>query len=101
MKFKTLIVALTLLFSLVFMNSNNLHAQKERNQIDEQYKWDLTHLYTTEEDWQKAKQELTDEIPTIESFKGNLTKSSDQLLACLDFDSEWSKKASCLPFLQR
>ncbi len=95
MKIKTLTVALTLLLFL-FMNSKSLLAQKERSEIDNRYKWDLTHLFTSEEDWQKAKKELIAELPKIESFKGTLTKSSAQLLACLDFNTEFSKKAALL-----
>jgi oligoendopeptidase F len=96
MKNKSIIVALTFLFSLFFMNSNKLVAQQERNEIDSKYKWDLTHLFASENEWKKAKEEFTNQLSKVESFKGTLTQSSDQLLACLSFNSEVAKEASLL-----
>lgn len=96
MKIKTSTFILILLLSISFMNSKNLLAQKVRNEIDQQYKWDLSQLFTTDEDWQKAKNDLVAELPKVESFKGTLTKSPAQLLACLTFTTELRKKANLL-----
>lgn len=63
--------------------------EKDRNKIDEQYKWDLTDLYPSDEAWASGKEALKKRLPALEKFKGTLGESSKQLQSCLDlmFDS--------------
>ena len=70
--------------------------QKERNAIDDKYKWNLSHLYSDDKAWEAAKDKIVSEMPEIERFKGRLTKSSADLLACLDFTSKLDKDAALL-----
>ncbi len=70
--------------------------QKERKAIDEKYKWDLTNLYSSDKAWEEAKVKIAAEMPKIEQFKGKLTKSSADLLACLEFSSKLDKEGSRL-----
>ncbi len=86
--------AFILLFTLAF--SVCINAQKNRSEIDDKYKWDLTDLYKTDADWQKAKEEVIAEIQKIEDFKGTLTKSAANLLSCLEFNANLDKEASRL-----
>ena len=65
----------------------NISGQNERDQIDDQYKWNLTDIYATDEAWNKDKKALINEVEKIESFKGSLTGSATQLLEALEFNS--------------
>jgi oligoendopeptidase F len=67
---------------------------KIRDQIDDKYKWDLTHLFKSNEDWKTGKTELEGKISEIGKYKGNLSKSADQLYECLELTSDiWKKYA--------
>ncbi|MBN1115684.1 MAG: oligoendopeptidase F [Bacteroidales bacterium] len=97
MKRKNLLVAFVSIFTLLmFFSTNEIKAQKERSDIPEKYKWDLTDLFPSDEAWEKAKEELKPELNKIESFKGKLTSSAADLLACLEFSSGISKQATLL-----
>lgn len=86
----------TLLLSLLLCFSVTLFAQKERNEINDQYKWDLTHLYPTDQAWALAKEKIVKEMPKIDQFKGKLTRSSADLLAYLEFSTQLNKEAARL-----
>ncbi len=66
--------------------------EKERTKIDEQYKWDLTDLYASEETWRSAREELKKRLPAVEEFKGTLAESPNQLLSCLDLMNDIYKE---------
>ena len=54
-----------------------------RAEIPEQYKWDLTRIYETNEDWEKDAALLENElIPRIAAYKGRLD-GKENILACL------------------
>lgn len=82
-----------LLITLALCLMLSVSAQQERSQIDDKYKWDLTDIYETEEAWTAAKEKVAAELPKIEEYKGKLTKSAADLLACFEFSSEVSKEA--------
>lgn len=63
-------------------------AQLEREQVEEQYKWDLTPLYNSVEDWRKAKEALEAQMSKIRDFKGRLADSASTLYEYLHQDSE-------------
>jgi len=84
------------LLSLTLFMALNLLAQKERNAIEEKYKWNLSQLYPTDRDWEVAKEQVMAEMVKIDQFKGKLTKSSADLLACLEFSAKLDKEASQL-----
>lgn len=65
---------------------------KERSDIAESYKWDLTHLYEDDNAWQRAKTTAKARFKEIENFRGNLGKSADELLGCLTFIDEVYKE---------
>ena len=82
-----------LIFLLGFFYSFNSFAQQERADIADKYKWDLTDIYQTESDWQVAKAALIKELPKIEDYKGKLTQSADNLLACFELSSKINREA--------
>lgn len=62
-----------------------------RSEIEQQYKWKLEDLYATTEAWKADYQKLKDSIHKITEFKGNIGKSAEHLLKCLQFSDEISK----------
>ncbi len=56
---------------------------KNREDVPNEYKWDLSTRYKTEEDWEKDYNKLSEEIKEISNFKGKVTGSSDYLLKTL------------------
>src|SRR5665647_2746954 len=85
-----------LLLNLAILLAITVFGQKERNAIDDKDKWNLSHLYPNEKAWEEDRDKVVAEMPKIEQFKGKLTKSSADLLACLDFSSKLDKEASRL-----
>jgi oligoendopeptidase F len=65
---------------------------RERSEVPEKYKWDLSDLYPTDSAWTEAKNKVTARMDKIASFKGTLAESASRLLACLDFSNEISKE---------
>ena len=84
------------LLNLILLFTITAFGQKERTEIAEKYKWNLTHLYPTDKSWEEAKSKIMAEMVKIDQFKGKLTKSSAELLACLDFSATMDKEASRL-----
>ncbi len=58
--------------------------ERERSQVPDQYKWDLTALYPTDAAWRLAKDKVAAEIPNIRRFQGKLDQSAAQLLDGLE-----------------
>ena len=61
-----------------------LAQERERAQIDDRYKWNLTDLYPSVEAWRAAKERTQKELPKIGQFKGKLATSSSTLADALD-----------------
>jgi oligoendopeptidase F len=58
--------------------------ERERSQIPDKYKWDLTALYPDEAAWRQAKDSLARDITTLGQYRGTLGTSSSSLLGALD-----------------
>ncbi|GAB4287371.1 MAG: oligoendopeptidase F [Ignavibacteriaceae bacterium] len=73
-------IILTISILALFI-SNHLFAQyKEREEIPDKYKWNLSDIYKSVEEWGAAKQWVIGQLDKIESFKGRLSESSNVLL---------------------
>ena len=59
-----------------------------RDEIEEQYKWNLKDIYNSDEDWEKDFKIVEQSIKGYAQFEGRITDSSENLLACLKFDEE-------------
>lgn len=92
-KFDRKVVAVTI--SLIVCNINSF-AQNERSQIPDRYKWDLRALYESDDAWGNSRDKIIAELPSVEVFKGTLTRSAGDLLKCLDFFNEAQKVATRL-----
>ena len=57
-----------------------------RNEVPESDKWDLSAIYKSEEDWEKALKQVPILSKKVVSFKGRLGESKEKSL-CKPFDS--------------
>ncbi|ELZ80898.1 oligoendopeptidase F [Haloferax elongans ATCC BAA-1513] len=56
----------------------------ERSDIDEEYKWDLDSIYTTDEEWEAAYEEVAERIPELAAYEGQVTDDPETLLDLLE-----------------
>lgn len=54
--------------------------EKLRNEIEDKYKWDLSAIYSSDEEWKKDYEEVKSLLPTIEKYKGRIMDDSKTLL---------------------
>jgi oligoendopeptidase F len=82
----TSLVAVTLL-----VNVSTLAQERDRSKIPDQYKWDLTQLYASDEAWRAAKDKAVAQIPSIREYKGTLGSSATRLSDGLELTSRLNK----------
>lgn len=63
-----------------------------RKEIEDKYKWDLTHIYSKNEEWEKDFSWIEKNLNGYDKFKGKLNSGADTLLACLKFDDSMAMK---------
>ena len=71
-----------------YMSKNTIPS---RSDVPASDKWDLSTLYKSDEDWEKALSSINKLTDAVVSFKGKLASSSDSLLACLKANEELEK----------
>ena len=52
---------------------------KKRSAIAEKYKWDTSHIYQTEDDFNKDLDFLKSQVEVLKSYKGKLNNKKDIL----------------------
>jgi oligoendopeptidase F len=73
------------------------HSQeRDRANIPDRYKWNLTDIYPTDDAWKKAKEEFTAALPSIDKYPGTLNTSPTHLLECMETITNLSKEFSRL-----
>lgn len=80
---KLLKPCLIILLSTLFVMTSFAQT-KERKDIPENYKWNLTDLYSSLDEWKSAKEDVSSKIDKIESFKGKLDKDAGTLLDAMN-----------------
>jgi oligoendopeptidase F len=62
-------------------------AKKAKNseQREDKYRWDLSDLYSSNEEWKKYKKKITQKMKQIQSFRKTFTSSAQKLYETLDF----------------
>ena len=63
----------------------------ERHEVAKADTWDLSKLFTSDEEWEKSFSELESLVSGYEEFRGKLSESADHLAKCLAFDSKVSR----------
>ncbi|MCB1058980.1 MAG: oligoendopeptidase F [Calditrichaeota bacterium] len=58
--------------------------EKERTDIEDKYKWDLTAMYPNNQAWDDDYKWVESKIPDLEKYKGKIGKSGKDLKAYLD-----------------
>ena len=56
---------------------------KDRKDTPQEFKWNSTTIFATDEAWQKSFDELPASLNKIEAYKGRLQESAETLLDCL------------------
>ncbi|MEX2115866.1 MAG: oligoendopeptidase F [Bacteroidota bacterium] len=90
----------TLTISIVGFSIANqaaaLSQERDRTKIPDQHKWDLTHIYRSNDGWKNEKEGVVVRFSGIDVYKGKLGSSSKQMLGCLDLVTDISKELSRL-----
>jgi oligoendopeptidase F len=74
-----------------------LQAQEhDRSKIPNEYKWDLTAIYPSDQAWRAAKEKLTAELPKLHAFQGTLSSSASRLANALEMQSDFDKELTRL-----
>lgn len=84
-----------LLTTILFL-SITAYGQKSRESVPEKYKWNLTDIYKSDDEWVKAKDAFAGRIGELEKYKGRLTASAADLYGYLELSSEIGKQAELL-----
>ncbi len=76
----------------------------QRNEIPANLKWDFTHLFATQADWEAAYAECEAAVPSLAALKGTLGQSPEALFGALEaidaFEEKFSRVAE-YAFLQK
>ena len=68
---------------------NDWKAAKERSRVPEMYRWDLTHIYSSDAAWGEAKEGLRSVLPRLGEFRGKLGTGPAVLADFLDLMTEY------------
>jgi oligoendopeptidase F len=74
--------------SLKFFTSNLTSTISVRDEIEQKYKWDITHIYKHEVEWEEDFEWVENQIPKYAKYIGTLANSADDLLSCLQFNDK-------------
>lgn len=69
---------------------------KNRSEIEEKYKWDLTKFCKNNEDFHIRLKKLEKEIEEFKKYEGKLKTSDTLLFECLEKESQFSKELSLI-----
>ncbi len=75
------------LLALLVVAAVGLHAvvqERDRSQVPDRYKWDLSPLYPSDEAWRQAKDRIAAQLQGLQQYKGRLGESAQTLQAALD-----------------
>lgn len=93
MRTKTPLITVMIILSTASIAMSQL---KDRNQLPENYTWDLTDLYTTDEAWKEEKDRIEKEMTQMTRFRGQLTQSAAILLDALELNNVLTKEMARL-----
>ncbi|HEV2395547.1 MAG TPA: oligoendopeptidase F [Candidatus Sulfotelmatobacter sp.] len=71
-------------------------AERDRNKIPDEHKWDLSPVYPSDESWRSAKEKLAAALPKLRQFQGMLSSSASRLADALEMQSDFDRELSRL-----
>ncbi len=85
--------------ALVLFAASTLVSQAQehdRSKVPDDYKWDLTSIYPSDQAWRAAKEKLATELPKLRQFQGTLPSSASRLADALEAQSYFDKELTRL-----
>lgn len=76
------------LFNKYFLPEAQAFQIPKRETIDEKYKWNLTDIYKSDEEWEKDFKWIDENFKNYLKFEGKLNSSAKNLLDFFNFDKE-------------
>ena len=70
--------------------------ERDRSKVPDEYKWDLTAIYPSDQAWRAAKEKLSSELFQLRHFQNTLASSASQLVDALEAQSEFDKELTRL-----
>ena len=70
--------------------------ERDRNKIPDEFKWDLTAIYPSDQAWRADKEKLVSELPELRKFQGALGSSASRLADALETQSRLDKELARL-----
>lgn len=64
----------------------------QRNEINEKDTWDISTIYPTDQAWEEALKDLTEQLETVAQYEGHLLDSADNLLEITEFSLEMERQ---------
>lgn len=74
----------------------NAYSQKTREEIPDQLKWNLADIFPNDDAWREALNNIKGRLDEVEKYKGTLTKSPENLLNAMEYNTSISKEATKL-----
>ena len=71
-------------------------SERDRSKTPDEYKWDLTAIYPSDQAWRAAKEKLSSELPKLRQFQGALASSASRLAEALETQSSFDKELNRL-----
>jgi len=66
--------------------------ERDRSKIPNEYKWDLTAIYPSDQAWRAAKEKLASDLPKLRQFQGTLASSPSRLAEALETENHFDKE---------
>ena len=70
--------------------------ERDRSKIPDEFKWDLTAIYPSDQAWRADKDKLVSELPELRKFQGALGSSASRLADALETQSRLDKELARL-----
>jgi oligoendopeptidase F len=66
----------------------------ERSEIDAEDKWELESIFASDEDWERAFEDVRDRVDDLEAYEGRVTESPETLLELLELREDLMRDVS-------
>jgi oligoendopeptidase F len=70
--------------------------ERDRSRVPDEYKWDLTAIYPSDQAWRAAKEKFAARLPQLRQFEGTLASSASRLADALEAQSGFDQELTRL-----